>query len=225
MKFLPNLTRSERKWGLLTFAFCMLLLPSLLMLALPHYSAARLNFTAYFITVGAGLYVLQRYLLHNLAIAITHPFYCVYYAVLGYLGYTVFSNMVTSAVYWIAPGFVNLNNENVSAMLDSEFALMAFTTVVLAPISEECLFRGILFRGFYDRSPVLAWVLSVGLFAVMHLAGFIGSYSPLELLLAFVQYLPGGIALCFAYHRGGSIFSPILTHAIINLMAVLSVTR
>ena len=225
MKFLPNLTRRERKSGLLTFLFCLLLLPGILLLALPGYSNAQLNFTTYFITVGAGLYVLRRYLLQNLAIAIAHPFYCVYYAVLGYLGYTVFSNMVASVIYRVAPGFVNFNNETVVAMLDAEFGLMVITTVVLAPIAEECLFRGIFFRGFYDRSPVLAWVLSAGLFSVMHLASFIGSYSPLGLLLAFIQYLPGGIALCFAYRRGGSIFSPILTHAIINLMAVLSVTR
>ncbi|MBQ8238857.1 MAG: CPBP family intramembrane metalloprotease [Oscillospiraceae bacterium] len=225
MKFLPNLTRKEMKYGLITMLVCMLLLPPVLSLALPGWSAGRLNFTAYFITAGAAVYVLRRYLLQNLKIAVSHPFYCVYYAVLSYLGYMVFTELVTNIVYTAAPGFVNLNNENVTAMLDSEFGLMAFTTVVLAPIAEECLFRGLLLRGVYDRSPVLAWVLSVGLFAAIHVTGFIRSYAPLELLLAFVQYLPAGIALCFAYRRGGSIFSPILTHAIVNSMAVLSVTR
>ena len=225
MKFLPNLTRSEMKSGLIAMIVCMLLLPPVLALALPGHSAAMLNFTAYFITVGAGLYVLRRYLLQNLAVAIAHPFYCIYYAVLSYLGYMVFTELVMAMVYRLAPGFVNLNNENITALLDSEFGLMAITTVVLAPIAEECLFRGLLFRGVYDRSPALAWVLSVGLFAAVHVTGFIGSYAPLELLLAALQYIPAGIVLCFAYARGGSILSPILTHALINFLAVMSVSR
>ena len=225
MKFLPNLTRSEMKYGLLTMIVCMLLLPPVLSFALADKSAGFVNFTAYFITVGAGVYVLRRYLLHNLKIAISHPFYCVYYALLSYLGYMALNELVSVLIYTIAPSFVNLNNLNVSVLLDEEFALMAITTVIIAPIAEECLFRGLLFRGVYDRSPVLAWVLSVGLFAALHVTGFIGTYSPLSLLLAFIQYLPAGIVLCFAYARSGSIFSPILTHAIVNLMAVLSVTR
>ena len=225
MKFLPNLSRSEQKYGILTFVFCLLLLPGALMLALPGFSSARLNFTTYFITAGALVWVLRRFLLCNLRSALERPFQCLYYAAIGYLGQMGLTEVVSLLVYRLAPDFVNLNNQTVTAMLDSEFALMAFTTIVLAPIAEECFFRGVLLRGFYDRSPVLAWVLSVGLFAALHVTGYIGSYSPLGLLLSFIQYLPAGIALCLSYQWGGTILSPILAHAVVNLMAVLSVTR
>ena len=220
MKFLPNLSRSEQKYGILTFVFCLLLLPGALMLALPGFSSARLNFTTYFITAGALVWVLRRFLLCNLRSALERPFQCLYYAAIGYLGQMGLTEVVSLLVYRLAPDFVNLNNQTVTAMLDSEFALMAFTTIVLAPIAEECFFRGLLFLGLYDRSPVLAWVVSVGLFAAMHIVGYTGLYTPLEMLLAFIQYLPAGVALCISYQRGGTIFCPILTHAIVNAMAL-----
>ena len=39
--------------------------------------------------------------------------------------------------------------------------------------------------------------------------------DPLYLLMA-VEYLPAGVALCWAYERTGSIWSPIFLHAMID---------
>ena len=220
MKFTPNLTRSEQRIGLITLAVCMFLLPGVLALVMPDAGAALLNFTCYFITAGAAVYVLRRFLLRNLAAALAQPFRCFYIGCVGYLAHLALSELVFLVVYLIAPGFANLNDANMTALLGADFGLMALVAIVLAPISEECFFRGLLFRGLYDRSPVLAWALSVGLFAAMHVIGYIGAYTPLETLLAFIQYLPAGVALCIAYQRGGSIISPILTHAIVNAMAL-----
>lgn len=225
MRFTPNLSRSEQKYGFITMAICLLLLPGALTLCIPGISDARLNFTVYFITAAAIVYVLRRFLLRNAAVALVHPVWCIYYACLGYLAQLAFREILGLLVWAMDPGFVNLNDQAILSQLDSEFGLVVITTVVLAPIAEECFFRGVLLRGLFDRSPVLAWVLSVGLFAAVHVMGFIGVYSPLELLLAAIQYVPAGIGLAIAYQRGGNIFSPILAHAIINGMAVLSVTR
>ena len=225
MKFTPNLTRSEQKTGLIVMTLCLFLLPLVLAVTLPQLSAARLNFTSYFICAAAAVYVLRGFLLRNLKTALSRPFLTFYYGCLGYVAQLVLGQLAAVAVYLLAPGFVNLNDTNITTQLHTEFGLLVIVAVVLAPIAEECFFRGLLFRGVYDRSPALAWVLSVGLFAAGHVAGYIGVYTPLELLLAFIQYLPGGIALCIAYQRGGSIFSPILAHSIINLMAVYTVTR
>ena len=220
MKFTPNLTRTELRSGFVTLAVCMFLLPGLLALVTPDLSAARLNFTSYFITAGAAVYVLRGFLLRNLSAALVQPFHCVYIACIGYLAHLALSELAAILTYLIAPGFANLNDANVVTMLGTDFGLMVLLAVVLAPIAEECIFRGLLFRGLYDRSPALAWVLSTVLFAAMHVIGYIGAYTPLELVLALIQYLPAGIALCIAYQRGGSIISPILTHALVNAMAL-----
>ena len=223
MKYTPTLTRSELKTGFIAMAVCLLVLPSVIGLVLPDESAARLTFITHFINAGVIVYILRCFLLRNLKIALAHPFYTVYYAGLGYLAHLALSEIVMYISYALCPGFLNLNDQNVTAQLGQEFGLMAVTVIVLAPIGEECFFRGLLLRGLYDRSPVLAWALSAGLFAAIHVLGYLGSYSPPELLLSFIQYLPAGFALGFAYRRGGSIFCPILAHIIVNAMALAQV--
>ena len=46
-----------------------------------------------------------------------------------------------------------------------------------------------------------------------------------QLLLCFIQYLPAGYCLCFAYRRSGTIISPIIVHAVVNAMSMIAVTR
>ena len=46
--------------------------------------------------------------------------------------------------------------------------------------------------------------------------------EPLLLFLNFLQYLPAGIALCWAYEQADSIFAPILIHTAINLLAMVA---
>ena len=85
---------------------------------------------------------------------------------------------------------------------------------------EELLFRGILFRSVFQKSPVLAYILSMAAFSMIHLLGYdypsLGHWG-----LAFVQYLPAGFFFAFAYHRSGSIYSAILAHMANNLLAML----
>jgi membrane protease YdiL (CAAX protease family) len=78
--------------------------------------------------------------------------------------------------------------------------------VVAAPIGEEFLFRGLLYRGMRVR-----WGVSVGaigsalIFAVLHV-------SPLAIAGIFLI----GVLLALAYERSGSLATPILMHAVNN---------
>lgn len=224
MKFTPNLTKTEWKNGLIAMTVAMLLLPGLLAF-IPGLSGAMLNFTAYFISVGTAIYFLRRFLGKNMGVALIHPFTTLYLAVLGYLANLAFAQIVDFIAWMLLPDYVNLNTQAVQAQLAAELPLMVITTVVLAPIAEECFFRGLLFRGIYDRSPLWAWVLSVGLFALGHVAGYIGMYTLPEMLVSLLVYIPAGIILNVTYRRSGSIISPIIAHAIINLMAAMAAAR
>ena len=99
-------------------------------------------------------------------------------------------------------------------------AWMTLATVLFVPVAEETLFRGLLFRGLWDRSPIAAWCVSVAVFSLVHIIGYIGTYPPLMLLMAFVQYLPAGICLAYAYRKADTIFAPILMHIAINQVAL-----
>ncbi len=116
----------------------------------------------------------------------------------------------------------NLNQEGVTDLMDMAPWQMAIATVVFAPVTEECLTRGLLFGPLAKKVPVLGYLLSVVVFAGIHVVGAIGYSDWLTVLLCFIQYLPHSIALAWAYHRSGNILSPILLHAALNLMSVIA---
>ena len=226
MKFTPNFTKREWKNGMIAMGICMLILPIVLGFVLyGPLNEAQINFTAYFIAAGAAVYVLRGFLKRNWIVASRRPVLTVYYACLGYLATMAMNMLVAMLTVFFSDSFVNLNDQAVNTMLQSDTRLIFITVVVLAPIVEECLYRGLLFRGIYDRSPVLAWVISIGAFAASHVVSFIGIYSPVEILLSLMQYLPPSIALALTYQKTGTIIAPMMTHAIINLMAVYATMR
>ena len=224
MKFTPNFTKREWTRGLIAMCISMLIMPGLLAF-IPGITDAQLNFASFLSDGIIVMLFLRRFLGRNITAALDHPLRTLYLAALGYLANMAFSQMTAIVSYLLLPDYVNLNDQSIQSQLTSETTLVLLTTVVLAPIVEECFFRGLLFRGLYDRSPAAAWTASVVLFSVVHIAAFIGWYSPLALLVSFITYLPAGIVLCVTYQRSGNIIAPILTHVFINLMAVSATLR
>lgn len=85
-------------------------------------------------------------------------------------------------------------------------------TVLLTPVIEEVLFRGVLFTSLRQKkSLVFAIVVGGIIFSLAHIG------NPIQALGA----LPLGIYLCFMYHRLGSIIPGILLHASWNLFVLL----
>lgn len=90
--------------------------------------------------------------------------------------------------------------------------------VVLYPIVEETLFRGLLFGSVRLYSRTLAWVLSAAVFCLFKVWQFaiLPGAVDLRYLLLAVQYLPMALGLTWCYDQGGSVWSPIVLHAVIN---------
>jgi membrane protease YdiL (CAAX protease family) len=84
--------------------------------------------------------------------------------------------------------------------------LIAFLAVILAPISEELLFRAFIYRSLklYANPTISALVTSL-LFAGMHFN--LHSFLPLFIL---------GFWLCRTYEKSGNIWVPIILHALFN---------
>lgn len=110
----------------------------------------------------------------------------------------------------------NLNNDVVNAMLQRHPGPMILFAVFLAPITEECLFRGVLFAPFCRKCPWVGYVLSVLLFSGVHVLNSIGYQTPFDLALCFLQYVPLSLALCWACQKTKSIWGSITLHALIN---------
>jgi len=85
-----------------------------------------------------------------------------------------------------------------------------FLMVIITPIIEEILYRGIIFNFFLKKYSVLISItLSSLIFAIIHLKFFGIGYLFLY-----------GLLFGFAYYKTKSLFTPILLHFLINLMAM-----
>lgn len=186
-------------------------------IGLPDWALNCFLFLLNFVCVAA---IFHRFLLANAKTAVRNPWAALRYAGQGLIAYYLLSAVTGWIILKLCPGYSNLNDANVTAMTSQGGAWMRIATVLLVPVAEETLFRGLLLRGLYDRSPAAAWCVSVAAFSLVHILGYLGRYSPLMLLMAFIQYLPAGLCLAYAYRRSDTIIAPILMHMAINQIAL-----
>lgn len=116
---------------------------------------------------------------------------------------------------------VNVNQETVYAMLNYEPLPMILCTGLLAPVTEECLVRGMIFGPICRKRPWLAYLVSTAVFALLHILSSIGSITVVNVVENFLTYVPSGIVLGWIYQRTRSIAGPIALHCAINLNAIL----
>ena len=95
-------------------------------------------------------------------------------------------------------------------------AAALWTLAVAAPVTEEFLFRGILYRAFAAHlRPLWANVCQAALFSAMHLETVKGT------ILLFVL----GMALGTLTRRSGGLLAAMVLHSIFNLIAALIILR
>ena len=219
-----NLTGSETISGFLYLAVQLLVLPQLLTfvnqnLAQPL-SSAELNFLFYFVNFIAVLLIFRRFLSNSMDQIWQHPIQFLESVVLGFVFYYLCKISLDWLMDRFVPSFSNYNDDAIAAMSKSNYFLMFLGTVILVPPVEECFYRGLIFRNLYPKSRWAAYVVSILAFTMIHIMGFLGRYTALELLLAVIQYLPAGFCLAWAYARSNTIFAPIVIHAAVNYIGI-----
>lgn len=98
-----------------------------------------------------------------------------------------------------------------TALVESRFGVVvALAAILLAPLGEELLFRGLLFPALRRTLPVWpAALLSGLLFAVIHVEW-----------IAIVVIFPVGVLFALAYQARRTLLVPIAAHATFNLINV-----
>ena len=124
------------------------------------------------------------------------------------------------AMSYLLPNFENINDSAITSMAHTGYTLTAISVVILAPVVEEVLYRGLIFRNLYRSSQVAAYLLSMAAFAAIHVLGYIGSQSVTTLVICFLQYLPAGLCLAWTYTKADNIVAPIVVHALVNAVAI-----
>ena len=181
-----------------------------------------LNFLFFALNFLATTVIFRKFLVKNGKVFSSNPAGCLWGSLRGFIAYWVLNYAVGSVILLISPDFFNVNDSAISTMVDQNTDLMAIGTILLAPVAEELFYRGLIFRGFYNKKPILGYLVSTLAFASLHVVGYIGLYSPLHLLLCLLQYIPAGICLGWAYAKTDCIFAPILMHIAINQIGILS---
>ena len=216
--------RSELLWGWLYMAAEFLILPSVLYWIsdrlFPGISDSEVNFLFYFVNFLATLLIFRKFLSRNWGTAKNNLLRMGLYVLLGLFLYWASSLVMAEVTYYLMPDFVNINDMSIAAMSQGGFLLTAIGTVILVPVAEECLFRGLLFRGMYSQSRWAAYAISSLCFCLPHVSAYIGSYDWAVLALCFIQYLPAGLILAWSYEKSNTIFTPILIHTIINAFGI-----
>ena len=221
-----TLTKKEKIYGPFWLVFQVLAFPTLLQVLntllpapLPQ---AEVNFVFFAVNFIAVAILFRHYLWAQIRLIpeVLEKVLC--FTVIGFAAYMVMNFLLMQVLFAMNPEFTSINDVTIQDLVAENYPMMFLGSVILVPITEETLYRGLVFRGIYDRSPVFAWIVSVLLFCAIHLIGYIGAYPWQTILLCFVQYIPAGICLAGAYRLSGSLLSPILIHVLVNLLAMLS---
>ena len=221
-----SLSRKEILWGWIYLAAELLVLPTVLIYIsgrlFPGVTGAEVNFLYYLLNFIAVILIFGGYLKRNLNIAGSNLLRTLLCVLLGLAGYWASNLIMAEFNSVVMPDFVNVNDMTISAISKDGYFLMALGTVLLVPTAEECMFRGLLFRGFYGKSRWAAYTISAICFSLIHIGGYLGSYDPALLAMCFIQYLPAGLILAWCYEKSNTIVTPILIHTLINAIGIYS---
>lgn len=108
---------------------------------------------------------------------------------------------------------VEMNSENTTMLLDVARLTPIFIPVIclFAPILEEIIFRGILFKAVAEKTNFFVGVLfSSIVFAFIH-----------NDFAYFISYFMMGLVFAFLYHKTNRLIVPIIVHAVMNSLVVI----
>ena len=220
MKLSISTTRRETLLGWSYLLISLFVLPFLLelsnlLLAKPV-SATVLNLVYFSVNFISVAVIFRRFLTASAKAALAAPWRCLRFAALGLFAYLVTMNLISHGIELIDPNFSNVNDNMVNHLSQEHRILMGIATMFLAPISEETLHRGLVFQCLQRKNRFLAYSLSMLIFGAIHIMNYIGFSHWLTLLLCFVQYLPAGLVLAWAYEKTDTVITPIIIHITIN---------
>ena len=200
MKLSISMTRRETQLGWFFFPISLFVLPTIIasvgdLLGAPL-SPTTLNIFYFVINFLCVIGIFHRFLLESLKFAWATWRKCLRFTLQG-LGMHFACALLVEVIIapWVGPWFSNVNDDTIIEMSKNHTLLFSFCTIVLVPITEEILFRGLVFGTLYKKNHRFALCVSVLIFASIHLLDYIGTADWKTLLVCFLQYLPAGFAL------------------------------
>lgn len=221
MKLSISTNRNENTLGYCYLIFYQFFLPSMLAAGaylLGGISPSALNICFFVINFTAVVFIFHRFFWRSVTALREGWKKCLTSAALGLGAYFAAMFLLSLIIPWFDPNFSNVNDDNILDLTREHGVLLGVCIVLLVPVVEETLFRGLVFRHLYLKNPILGYFASAAIFSMIHITAYMGTTDSRTLVLCFIQYLPAGFVLAGAYERADNIFAPIATHMTINLL-------
>ena len=139
--------------------------------------------------------------------------------ILGFVLYYAGNFVFSLVMGWLNIDITSYNDETVMMLAQQSRFAMIVCGVILAPMVEETLVRGLLFGVIRRKSRIAAYVVSIVFFAVIHVWQYLMAYDFKSVLFAALQYIPAGIALGWTYEKSNTVWAPIILHMVINAIS------
>ena len=180
------------------------------------------NFWLYAVSAAVLLLLLWGFLRREMDPIFDHPFLSLLEIVRGYLLIWIAEIIAGLFLSFLGVTGDAANNEMTVALLQSERGAMLAASVFVAPIAEECLFRGGLFGVLRHKNRALAYAVSALLFAVYHV--WSAALSDPRELIFLLEYIPAGLVLARCYERTDSVWGSIFLHMLNNAVSIWAIT-
>ena len=139
--------------------------------------------------------------------------------ILGFVLYYAGNFLYSLILGWLDLSVTSYNDQTVLELASQSRVAMVICGVILAPMIEETLVRGLLFGVIRRKSRIAAYAVTILFFAAIHVWQYVLLYDWKSVLLAALQYVPAGIALGWTYEKSNTIWAPILLHMVINAIS------
>ena len=139
--------------------------------------------------------------------------------ILGFVLYYAGNFLYSLILGWLDLSVTSYNDQTVLELASESRVAMVICGVILAPMIEETLVRGLLFGVIRRKSRIAAYAVTILFFAAIHVWQYVLLYDWKSVLLAALQYVPAGIALGWTYEKSNTIWAPILLHMVNNAIS------
>lgn len=182
------------------------------------------------ITVSEQMQIFLPYLIDFLAIVcIFHKFLkssaiCAWHDLWNFVQAVVLGFVALYVCNWLAnwimgrflPAYTPVVDVSVKAFSGCNRYLRIVCVVILAPVIDEILYRGLIFRNVWRKSKAWAYILSIAVFAAAQTARFLLAGDFADWAVCFAQYLPAGLCLAWTYAKADNLYAPVVVHGIMN---------
>ena len=222
--FSITMRRYEINAGILWLLFYLLLMGDVVGLLLRFLgvsvSTATLNAVFFVVNFIVTVIIFRRFLAYSLPLAADKPLKFLSGILLGFCIYEGFQVALGILYGVLFPNLWTPNDENIRSIAAESYHIMWAGAVLLGPLTEETLLRGLIFGNLRRKNRVAAYIVTALVFALMHILGYVLEMDVVTFLLNFALYALPSVALCAAYEYAGTVWAPIALHMILNALSM-----